>query len=103
MHELDRRTDLYRSLRKRFDEIAIASGKQEVAPVRQSLIERFVFLEALIRKLEARAAEEELADKTIGQWVQANNALLGLAKTIGIDAKQPNGQSLESYVNGANA
>ena len=96
LEELDKRTDLYKTLRRRFEEIAVCAGEE--SPIKHSLIERYVFLEAVIRKYEAKASQEELTDKSVAQWIQANNSLLGLAKAIGLEPKQSSGAVLKDYI-----
>lgn len=89
MSELDRRTELARTLRANYNEIVDdIGGPSEVGHVKAALIERFCWLEAVVQTLEQEMATGQV-EKTeaIGKWIQAVNSLNGLAKVLGVDRK----------------
>jgi hypothetical protein len=84
---LDGRTDLAKGLRANRDAIvADAGGPEEIGHVKNALVERFVWLEALLQSIEQEMANGAI-DK-LGVWIQAVNSLSGLAKTLGIERQQ---------------
>jgi hypothetical protein len=92
LSRLDRRTEVAKSLQANYDAIADdLGGKQELSHVKSSLVERFVFLEATLNRIENDMARKpnDLGDN-VGKWIQAVNALTGLAKVLGIDRKFSN-------------
>lgn len=87
---LDGRTDLAKALRQNFDEVVNdVGGPGELSHVKKSLIERFVWLEAVLQSLEADivAADPTARGEIISRWIQGLNGLAGLAKTVGIDRR----------------
>lgn len=91
LKQLDQRTELCRALRERFDSVAVdLGGAGELSGIKSSLLERFVFLEATLVRLEADMAEADdakVASEIMARWIQACNALLGFAKTLGIERR----------------
>jgi hypothetical protein len=88
---LDGRTDLCKALRANYDAIVSdLGGRDDISHVKASLIERFCWLEAVLQTLEHEMANG-LISKTeaISRWIQAVNALSGLAKALGIERKAP--------------
>ena len=63
----------------------------ELSHVKSSLVERFVFLEATLNRIENEMASKpnDVGD-AVGRWIQAVNALTGLAKVLGIERKFSN-------------
>ena len=85
LRELDKRTELYQQLNSNFETIMQDMGGADATHTKRSLVERFVFLEAAIRSWELQiVTKPSEANDLIGRWVQAVNALQGLAKLIGL-------------------
>jgi hypothetical protein len=86
---LDGRSLLARALRQRFEAIATdLGGESELSALKASLLERLVWLEAMLGKIEtdlAAAANAADASKTLAQWIQAVNSFTGIAKTLGLE------------------
>lgn len=98
---LDRRTDLAKSLRSNRNAIVEdAGGPDEIGHVKNALVERFVWLEAILQSIEQEMAGGQI-DK-LGTWIQAVNSLSGLAKTLGIERKQRTIDLKTYLVNGNN-
>lgn len=89
LSKLDRRTGISKLLRQNYDIIASElGGEGEISHVKAALVERFVFLEATLGKIEAdMATDPDNASDEMGRWIQAVNSLTGLAKTLGIERK----------------
>ncbi|WP_168564992.1 hypothetical protein [Crateriforma spongiae] len=87
LETLDARYAVAKQLRSNYESIVRdLGGEGAISHVRNAVIERFVFLEALLQDLEQKVISGELeTDEVIGRWVQAMNSLSGLAKTIGLD------------------
>lgn len=96
--KLDGRTELAKQLRQSY--VAVVDdlgGASEIGHIRHSLIERFVFMEAVLLGIEGQlaqvrtATDEREARKTeaelIGRWISAVNSMQGLAKVLGIERK----------------
>jgi hypothetical protein len=89
LSELDKRTDLARALRANYNDIVLdIGGPADVGHVKAALIERFVWLEAILQTLEHEMAQGKI-DKSaaLGKWIQAVNSLSGLAKVLGVERK----------------
>ena len=65
--------------------VSDVGGPDEVGHVKNALVERFVWLQAILESLEQEMAKGQV-DK-LGVWIQAVNSLSGLAKTLGIERK----------------
>lgn len=86
---MDGRYDLTRTLRGLRDVIvADLGGPKELSHVKQTLIERFVWLEAMLQTLEHEmlTGKVKRAD-VLGTWLKAVNALSLLAKRVGIERR----------------
>lgn len=71
--------------------MADLGGENNVSHMKQSLAERFVFLEALLGKIEAEMAKNPNGtEDLIGKWIQAVNSMTGIAKTLGLDRQYSN-------------
>lgn len=89
LKEMDRRTELYRSLQHSYDEVlADAGGIENIAATKRALIERFVFLQALLQTYEQKiSSDPKVSQDFIGKWIHASNALIGLARMIGMERR----------------
>lgn len=101
LREFDRRTELYQRLSTIYETILEdVGGAESVAHTRLALIERFVFLEAVLQELEQEIAKNPKAsEEKLSRWIQGLNSLTGLAKTIGLDRKVKT-VNLKAYVGG---
>lgn len=86
---LDGRTDLAKALRANHDAIvADIGGAVEIGHVKSALIERFVWLEAILQTIESEMAQGQIGKaEALGRWIQAVNSLAGLAKVLGVERK----------------
>jgi hypothetical protein len=86
---LDGRTDLARALRANYQElVADLGGPDELGRVKRALVERFVWLEAILQTIEHELVSGEIdRSEALGRWVQAVNSLSGLAKVLGVERK----------------
>lgn len=101
IRKMDGRTEIARELRAAFDEIVADQGGIEgLSHVRRSLVERFCWLEAVLRSLELRIAEADKAEtaELLSRWIQALNSLVGLGKCIGLERRARKVDDLRSYV-----
>lgn len=98
---LDGRTELARLLRLRFDTIACdLGGADSLSSIKSSLLERFIWLEATLSRIEAdlaATADPKASAELLSRWIQGCNSLLGIAKTLGIE-RQMQSVSLKTYV-----
>ncbi len=87
--ELDKRTDLAKALRANYEAIvADVGGIEDVGHVKGALIERFVWLEAILQSIEHEMVSGTTTKtEAIGRWIQAVNSLSGLAKVLGVERK----------------
>lgn len=101
MDKLDQRTELCRALRTRFDSLASdLGGHAKLSGIKSSLLERFLFLESTLAKIEsdmATATDAKTCSALLGPWIQACNSLLGIARTLGIE-RQARNIDLKSYI-----
>lgn len=86
---MDGRTDLAKALRQNYEVIvADVGGREDVGHVKAALVERFVWLEAILQTLEHEMAQGKIdKGEALGRWIQAVNALSGLAKVLGVERK----------------
>ncbi|QDT56276.1 hypothetical protein Pan44_43290 [Caulifigura coniformis] len=94
---LDGRTDLAKALRANYEElVADLGGPDELGRVKRALVERFVWLEAILQTIEHELVSGEIdRNEALGRWVQAVNSLSGLAKCLGIEKKLGNAPWLQ--------
>jgi hypothetical protein len=86
---LDKRTDLAKALRSNYNEITDdIGGIGDVSRIKGSLIERYVWLEAVLQTLEHEMALG-LVDKAtvLSKWIVGVNTLTNLARTLGVEKK----------------
>ena len=100
LQRLDGRCELTKVLSSAFDEVtADAGGVENLSHTKLCLIERFVFLEYVLRQWENRITlNPKKSGKLLSRWVQGLNSLTGLARTIGLERRARKIESLESYV-----
>jgi len=86
---LDERTALAKSLRANYASIvADVGGRDDVGHVKNALVERFVWLEAILSTIESEMAAGTIdKGEALGRWIQAVNSLAGLAKVLGVERK----------------
>lgn len=82
---MDAREVITRQLQRAYCNIVEDTGGPDgQTHLRLALIERAVFLEFQLQKWEREMLRGIASDKAIGAWIQATNALLGLARTLGL-------------------
>lgn len=99
--KMDGRFELARTLKGSYEEITSDLGGVEgLSHIKRSLVERFVWLEFIMRGIELQIAEADKKDSAelLGRWVQAVNSLTGLARSLGLERKAKNIESLQTYV-----
>ena len=87
LRRMDRRTSFSKRLRRVFNQIvADLGGEDNLSTIQLTLIERFAWMKAHLQFLEDEMAKnpEDLDPKTVAQWVQSNNCLVGLARHLGL-------------------
>jgi hypothetical protein len=88
--ELDGRTLLARALRQRYEAIASdLGGEPELSTLKSSLLERAIWLEAMLVKIESDLAASQ-DPKLIASWIQAVNSYMGICKTLGLERSRRN-------------
>ncbi|QDV87164.1 hypothetical protein [Planctomycetes bacterium TBK1r] len=95
---MDARTRLVRALKANYEAIVSdMGGPEEVSYVRNSLAERFTFLECLLESIEQDLASGKI-DRTKGlaRWTQAVNSLIGLSRVIGLNRRSSNAPWLDA-------
>jgi hypothetical protein len=102
LRQLDGRTELSQRLTAAYDEIVDDAGGDEAQTrLRRSLIERFVFLEEVMRSWEVQiATKPQETEHLLSRWVQAVNSLQGLARQIGVERKLKGVVNLKNYIEG---
>lgn len=87
LRRMDRRTSFSKRLRAVFNRVVEdLGGEDQLSTIQLTLVERFAWLKAHLQLLEDEMAKssDDLDPKTVAQWVQSNNCLMGLAKTLGL-------------------
>lgn len=101
--KMDKRSQAYQLLKESFDEItADRGGVEQLSHVQLCLIEKFCFMEFLLRKKELEMAESNKngkRDKNFGSYVQWLNCMIGLSKVVGLERQAKKITSLQSYIN----
>ena len=90
-----------KTLNRNFDAIVADLGGEDVlSQVKRSMIERFVFLAACLQTWENQIATQGTkgTEKLLGRWIQATNALTGIAKTLGLKIVKPKHVTLTGYL-----
>jgi hypothetical protein len=99
LDKMDARKTLARLMRDGFDELSEdLGGKDNMSYVKASLVERFIYLEAILSKIEIQMFESDSKfDNLFSRWTMATNTFLGLARTLGLERVEQV-QELEAYV-----
>ena len=89
--DLDNRTNLAKVLRSNYNEIIEdLGGESDVSHIKASMVERFIWLEAVLHTLERDMATGKVPmSGSLGKWVQSVNSLTGLARVLGIERLSP--------------
>ncbi|MBA4411588.1 MAG: hypothetical protein C0397_19495 [Odoribacter sp.] len=97
---LDGRTENYKTLVSAYNNVmSDLGGEDNLSHVQHSLVERFVFLEFVMKHLEKRIVQNPKKREVIlSRWIQGLNSLSGLARTIGLERRAKKIQSLQTYV-----
>jgi len=97
LERLDGRTNIARAVRERLGALeADLGGRDAMSYQQRSLAKRAIWTEAVIEQREAALARGE--DVDLGQMIQANNGLIGLFKTLGLERKAKDAPSLTDYL-----
>jgi hypothetical protein len=99
LKDMDQRTGIAIRLNAAFDAIVDDCGGADSLPhTKLALVERFVFLEAILQSIEQKIAEgAKDSGDLIGKWTAAVNSMQGLAKLIGLE-RVTRGRDLRAYV-----
>lgn len=87
--------------KNRSEIVADVGGESELSHVQNALIERFVWLEAILQTLEHDIATGVLPKSELGKWIQGVNSLTGLAKVLGIE-RRTEPLNLQTYIETTN-
>ena len=90
LSQLDGRTEVAKALRANYDAIVrdVAGDAADLSHVKAALVERFVWLEAILQGIEHEMVTGTTSKtEAIGRWIQAVNSLSGLAKVLGVERK----------------
>jgi hypothetical protein len=102
LDQMDRRTDLYKVLDTSYQKVLSDKGGIDgLSHVEVSLIERFIFIEHMLRNLEQRIAMCSLPKKASGlmkKWNGLIKSYTSLARLLGLERKAKPVVSLQSYV-----
>jgi len=101
LQNLDKRTILFETLNTAYVEILNdLGGVESLSHLQLSLVERYVFLEHILQRLELRIARNpKKSSELLGGWIQGLNSLLGLSKTIGLKRNSKQVMNLKNYIN----
>ncbi len=100
LKKMDGRYGHVRALRRAYAEIVVDTGSENASHIKRSLIQRFVWLECICTSLERRFFDVDAkeAAELVSRWTSASNALLSLAKVLGVERRAKALPSLESYI-----
>ena len=91
LERLDQRTETAKGLRARFEAIvADLGGPSELSAVKASLLERFLFAELWLARLEVeivKAPDAASACEVAARWSYTLNAFVRLAVVLGLERK----------------
>lgn len=83
--KLDQRTAAAKLLRQRFDSYcADLGGREGLTNVHLALVDRLVFVEAVLQTLEAEVWRKGIGGDILAKWTAATNSYNGIAKTLGL-------------------
>jgi len=104
LDKLDGRVEIARQLKAGYLEVTNdLGGADTLSHMKRSLCERFVFLEAVLRGIELRMAEQGKENKAeagqlLSRWIQGLNSLTGLARTLGLERRARKLDDLQGYI-----
>jgi hypothetical protein len=88
LRELDKRTDIYLRLAANYERLIndLGGDYSAISHAKLALVERFIWLEELIRILEMRSLHKpDDAAELSSRIIQASNSLQGIARQIGLE------------------
>jgi len=90
---------VYGLLASAYNEVLDDLGEDEVSHTKAALIERFVFLEFMVRGLEKDMTDNpDKARKLLNRWIRSSTALSRFAKSIGLERCSKQVHDLNSYI-----
>jgi len=101
--KMDSRTHIFHLLNNAYKAIMSDLGGQEsLSHIQLCLVERFVFLEFVLKSIEHQIVTEpkKKIGKLINRWIYAINCLTGLGKTVGLERRAKKIANLQSYIKG---
>ncbi len=101
LQTFDQRSVLFSELNGAFVEILDdLGGTASLSHLQRGLVERYVFIEFMVRNLERRMLQDEaIARKLFRRWRTAAGTQLSLAKTLGLEKRvSQSNLSLKSYI-----
>ncbi len=101
LQTFDQRSVLFSELNGAFVEILDdLGGTAALSHLQRGLVERYVFVEFMVRNLERRMLQDEaLARRLFRRWRTAAGTQLSLAKTLGLERRVKESQhTLTAYV-----
>ena len=100
--KLDRRTEIFKQLRRAYREITDdMGGISSLSRVQVCLAERFCFLECVLKGIEQKIAtnpKSKEVETILSRWIQGLNSLTGLAKIIGLSRRARKITDLKTYI-----
>lgn len=101
LHRLDFRMEEYVNMAKCYAQlISDLGGVENLSRIEQSLIERFVFVEYHIRKIEMEMIKSQNGNskELVEQWQHYNNAINSIAAKLGTTIRKPKGSKLKKHL-----
>lgn len=86
--DLDRRTEFARAMRANYEAIKSDLGSEDLAHIKDVLVQRFVWLQAILESIETDMVKGTIDRReALSRWIQAINSLTGLAKVLGVERR----------------
>jgi hypothetical protein len=101
LQTFDQRSVLFSELNGAFVEtVDDLGGTASLSHLSLGLVERYIFVEFMVRNLERRMLQDEaMARKLFRRWRTASGILLSLAKTLGLERRVKESQhNLTTYI-----
>ncbi len=98
--DMDRRTEIYQSIKKTLNECCDdLGGRESLSTIQLTLIERFCFLSFVVRNIEyAILTRPKEIDALLPKYLSVSNVIRQLSITLGLQRQARKVLSLESYV-----
>lgn len=98
INRMDERTEVYHNLDKAYQKtVSDLGGVDNLSRIELSLIERFIYIEMLLRKLEVEGQNGD-EEKFLERYIKLSNSLNSVSAKLGVSKRSISDSKLKDYL-----